>query len=163
MTSLLAPSHVLALLAFGLLIGQQHWSRAVLVVYGAAVLVGLGAIAFAHVPRFAEEGLLLGMAAAGGMLAWARRWPEWAGAALGGGIGLALALESPPEALSLTRANLELAGTAAGAIASVWVIARLGHWLNRPTAHLAGPMATRILGSWIAASAILVLALRLAR
>jgi hypothetical protein len=97
------------------------------------------------------------------MLAWARAWHEWAGAALGAVIGLALALDSPPETLSLAQANLELAGTAVVALASVWAIARVSQWLNGPQAYQAGPMATRILGSWIAASAILVLALRLVR
>lgn len=159
MTSLLAPSHLLALLAFGLLIGQQRWSRAVFVVYGAAVLVGLGAIAFAYVPRLAQEGLLAGTAAAGGMLAWARPWPEWSGAAVGAGIGLALALDSPPETLSLMQANFELAGTAAVAIGVAWFIGRLSQRLSRPLPQL----GARIFGSWIAASAILVLALRLAR
>jgi len=163
MTSLLAASHLLASLALGLLIGQQRWSRAVLLVYGAAVLAGLGAIALAYVPALAQEGLLAGVAAAGGMLAWARPWPQWLGAAVAAGIGVAFALDSPPETLSLTRANLELGGTAAVAIGSVWAIARLGRWLNRPSNYQIGPMATRILGSWIAASAILVLALRLLR
>jgi hydrogenase/urease accessory protein HupE len=159
MSSLLLPSHMLALLGLGLLIGQQRWSRAVIAVYAAAMLIGFGAIVLAYVPRLAEEGLLAGAAAAGLLLAWARSWPEWIGVGLAGAIGLALALDSPPEALSLAAANLELIGTAAGAIAGVWVTARLSQWMNRPLPQ----WGARILGSWIAASAVLVLALRFVR
>ena len=159
MSVLLAPMHVLALVALGLLIGQQRWGQVVIVIYAAAVLVGFGAIALAYVPQFAEEGLLAATAMAGLLLAWARPWPAWLGAAPAAGVGLTLALCSPPEALSLAQANVELAATAVGAIAAIWVIARLGQWLNRSL----GRLATRILGSWIAASAILALTLRMFR
>jgi hydrogenase/urease accessory protein HupE len=159
MSALLAPMHVLALVALGLLIGQQRWRYAVVIVYAAAVLIGLCAIALAYVPQFAEEGLLAATAMAGILVAWARPWPAWLGAILAAGVGLTLALCSPPETLSLAQANLELAATAVGAIAAMWVIARLGQWLNRPLEQL----AARILGSWIAASAILAVTLRLFR
>ena len=159
MSVLLAPMHVLALVALGLLIGQRRWSQIVIVVYVAGVLIGLCAIALAYVPQFAEEGLLAATAMAGLLLAWARPWPAWLGAALAAGVGLTLALCSPPEALSLAQANAELAATAAGAIIAIWAIARLGRRLTKPLPQL----ATRILGSWIAASAILALTLRMFR
>ena len=64
-TSRTRPNHLAAhVLALGLLIGQQGWSRAVIVVYAAAVLTGLGAIALAYVPTFAQEGLLAASAMA---------------------------------------------------------------------------------------------------
>jgi urease accessory protein len=128
-------------------------------VYGAALLAGLGAIVAAYVPMLAEEGLLAATALIGLALAWARPLPEWTGAALAAGTGLALALDSPPDAVSLARANLELAMTAGGAIVAVWAIALLGRWLSSAMPYL----GTRIVGSWIAASAVLVLALRLLR
>jgi hypothetical protein len=159
MSVLLTPMHVLVLIVLGLLIGQQRWGRPVVVVYAAAVLIGLGAIALAFVPALAEKGLLAATAVAGTLLAWARPWPEWLGAGLAAGIGLALALCSPPETLSLAQANLELAATAGGAIVAVWFIARVSQRLIQPMTQL----AVRILGSWIAASAILALALRLFR
>ena len=158
MTALLTPMHVLALVALGLLIGRQRWGWAVMVVFTAAVLAGLGAIAFAYVPNLAEEGLLAATAVAGLLLAWARPLQKWTGALLAAGLGLALALCSPPEALSLSRANLELVATAALAIAVLWAIARVGQRLNSPSAYL----GARILGSWIGASAIMALTLRLA-
>lgn len=159
MSSLLPPVHLMAMLALGLLIGQQRWGPAVIAAYVAALLIGLGAIALAYAPTRAEEGLLATTAVAGFMLALACRWPEWTGAVLAAGIGLVLALDSPPETLSLTKANLELATTAIVATVVVWVVARLGRWLSKPLPYL----ATRIFGSWIAASAVLVLALRLVR
>jgi hypothetical protein len=93
------------------------------------------------------------------LLAWARPLPKWTGAVLAAGLGLALALCSPPEALSLARANLELAAIAAFAIAVLWAIARISQRLNWPLAYL----GARIVGSWIGASAILALTLRLTR
>jgi urease accessory protein len=159
MTALLVPMHVMAVLVLGLLIGQQRWSPAVIVVYAAAMLVGLGAIALAYVPRLAEEGLLVASALAGLALALGRPLPDSIGAALAAAIGLSLALDSPPEALSLHEANRALAATAAGAIFAVWAIAQLSARLRQHWQRI----GARIAGSWIAASAILVLALRLVR
>ena len=156
---LLLPMHLMAMLALGLLIGQQGWSRPVAGVYVAAVLIGLGAIALAYVPRFAEEGLLAATAVAGLLLAGARPWPASAGMALAAAIGLSLALDSPPEAISLREANITLTGTAAGASIALWAVAEVSARLVRPWQRL----GARIIGSWIAASAILVLALRLVR
>ena len=78
---------------------------------------------------------------------------------LAAAIGLSLALDSPPEALALMQANLTLLGTALGAVLLLLALlqgtARLRqHWQR---------IGARIAGSWIAATAILVLALRLVR
>lgn len=159
MTALLLPLHVMAVLSLGLLIGQQGWSRAVPAAYAAAVLVGLGAIALAAAPDFAEESLLVATALAGLLLALARSWPAGVGMALGVVVGLLLALDSPPQALALREANLELAGTAAGFTLALWAVAAFSVRLHRDWQRL----GARILGSWIAASAVLVLALRLLR
>jgi urease accessory protein len=154
---LLVPAHVLAIAALGLLIGQQGWGRSVAMAYIVAVLLGLGAIALAYVPALAEEGLLGATAAAGLLVALA--WPlPWAiGVTLAAAIGLLLGLGSPPEVISLSTANLTLLGTALGATVMLAVFSqgasRLRHGWQR--------VGARILGSWIAASAILVLALRL--
>ena len=122
-----------------------------------AVLIGLGAIALAYVPRFAEETLLAFAAITGLLVALARPLPQGLGVLLAAAIGLSLALDSPPEALSLMQANLTLLGTALGAVllllALLQATSRLRqHWQR---------IGARIVGSWIAASAILVLALRL--
>jgi urease accessory protein len=159
MTSLLLPTHLMAMLALGLLIGQQDWGRTVLAIYVAAVLAGLGAIALAYVPTLAEESLLSATAIAGLVLALARPCPAYAGATLAAATGLSLALDSPPEAISLREANLALASTAAGASIAVCAVAEFSARLRRPWQRL----GARIVGSWMAASAVLVLALRLLR
>jgi urease accessory protein len=154
---LLVPSHLIAWTALGLLIGQQHWPRAVPAAYVAAVVVGLGAIALAYVPTFAEETLLALAAAAGLLLALARPLPWLLGALFAAAAGLALALDSPPEAISLSEANLALLGTALSAAIGLVALALAAARLNRDWQRI----GARILGSWIAASAIVVLALRL--
>ena len=156
---LLVPTHLMALAALALLIGRQGWSLSVAVVYVTAVLVGLGAIALAYVPSFAEEALLALAAIAGLLVVLARVVPKILSWPLAAAVGLALGLDSPPEAISLSEANLALVGTAlSGAIVLLvldWVASRLNRDWQR--------IGARILGSWIAASAILVLALRFVR
>jgi urease accessory protein len=154
---LLVPTHTMAVLALALLIGQQSWDRTIPIVYVIALAAGLGAIALAYVPILAQEALLAASATAGLLLALARPLPPIVGWCLAGAIGAALALDSPPEAISLTEANLTLLGTAFGAAFVLLILvqgtSRLRHHWQR--------IGARIAGSWIAASAILVLALRL--
>ena len=156
---LIVPAHVAAIVALALLIGQQNWGRNVAMAYVAAVLLGLGAIAMAYVPKFAEERLLAFAAITGVFVVVSRPLPQEFGVLLAAAIGISLALDSPPEALALTDANLTLVGTAAGAVLLLLALlqgtARLRqHWQR---------IGARIAGSWIAATAILVLALRLVR
>jgi urease accessory protein len=118
------PAHVLALLALGLLIGQQtagtrHVSLAA---FAAGVAVGLTAISFGVGETPAADVLLAAAFASGASAAIAHPLPTLACALLAAIAGVALALE--------------------------WNWARLGG---------------RILSSWIAASAILVLAVRFVR
>lgn len=156
---LVVPAHLLAIVALALLIGQQGWRRGVVMAYVTAVLIGLGAIAMAYVPTFAEETLLALTAITGLLVALARLLPQGAGVPLTAATGLSLALDSPPEALALMQANLTLLGTALGLVLLLLALlqgtARLRHHWQR--------IGARIAGSWIAATAILVLALRLVR
>ena len=75
------------------------------------------------------------------------------------GIGAALALDSPPETTSIEEANLMLIGTGIGALSALGAAVGAALHLTRPWQHL----GVRIIGSWIAASAILVLALTFTR
>ena len=157
---LLVPSHLIAAVGFGLLIGQQapHGARAAPVAYIAAVIAGLAVIALAYVPTFAEE-TLLGCAALSGLLtALARPLPQVMVVPLAAATGLSLALDSPPEAISLSEANRALLGTAVGAGILLVLVSEGALRLKRDWQRI----GLRIAGSWIAASAILVLALRLA-
>ena len=157
---LLVPTHLIALVALGLLIGlQPRWGWAVLAVYGTAIVAGLGAIALGTVPTLAEEALLTLAAVSGLLVALARPLPGAVGGVLAAATGLALALDSPPDAIILREANLTLLGTALGASTMLAAVVQLASRLRRDWQRI----GVRIAGSWIAASAILVLALRFAR
>lgn len=151
------PSHLMALVALGLLLGGQGWGVSALAAYIVAVLAGLGAIALAYVPAYAELVLLALAAVTGLLVALARPMPWTIGILLAAATGLALALDSPPEGISLADANLALLGTALSAMISLAILVWLVRHLRRDWQRI----GARIVGSWIAASAILVLALRL--
>ena len=156
--ALVVPSHVLAIVALALLIGQQGWGRGVMAAYVVAVLAGLGAIAAAVVPMLAEQALLVLAMIVGLLVALARPLPPALGALLAAAAGLALALDSPPEAITLSEANLALIGTGLGAAIALLVLVQGTSRLRRDWQRI----GARIVGSWIAASAILVLAPRVA-
>jgi urease accessory protein len=164
--ALVVPSHVLAIVALALLIGQQGWGHGwrlgwrfgAVAAYVVAVLAGLGAIALAIVPTLAEQALLVFAMMAGLLAALARPLPPPLGALLAAAVGLSLALDSPPEAITLREANLALVGTALGAAIVLLVLVQGTSRLRRDWQRI----GARIVGSWIAASAILVLALRVA-
>jgi urease accessory protein len=156
---LLVPAHLMAVLALALLIGQQGWGWSVAIVYVAAVLAGLGAIASAYVPTRTVDGLLAFAALAGLLVALGRPLPRVLGWLLGAATGTTVALDSPPEAISLRDANLTLAGTALGLTIALMLLVQGASRLRLGWQRI----GVRILGSWIAASAILVLALRIVR
>jgi urease accessory protein len=92
-----------------------------------------------------------GTAAVAGM-----RLPCGLAATIALAVGAALGLDSPPETIFLGEAEAMLIGTACGAVAAlplstVFVAAMARLWQG---------MALRVAGSWIAAIAALVLALR---
>ena len=150
----------MALLALGLLMGsQQRWRWLPPAAFAVGIVAGVVAMMSGVVPRYANESILAIAMVAGVLVALAWPLPVWLGVALAAALGLAIALDSPPEVLSVSEANLMLGGTALGATALVIVVwqaarqARAG-WMN---------IAVRAAGSWIAAAAILALALRFVR
>jgi urease accessory protein len=155
---LVVPSHVMAAIALAILIGRQASGQALAAVYGLAIVAGLCAIAAAYVPTLAEETLLLLAAIAGLLVAWSRPLPSGVIAVLAAATGLAVGLDSPPEAISVAAANLTLLGTALSGAAFLAVMALFASRLRRDWQRL----GLRIAGSWISASAIMVLALRFA-
>jgi hypothetical protein len=90
------------------------------------------------------------------VLAW--RPPLWLGAALAFVAGGAIALNAPPHALTIPAAVVMQLGTAIAACVTLAPIALIAATAQRPWQRI----GARILGSWIVASAMLVLALRLA-
>jgi urease accessory protein len=158
---LFVPAHLLAVAALGLLIGAQapRPRRVAMAIYVIAVLAGLGAIALAYAPTQAEPVLLICAALSGLLAALNLPLPRALGWPLAAATGAALGLDSPPDAVSLAAANRALLGAALGAAVLLVVIAEVSALPRHDWARI----GLRIAGSWIAASAILVLALRLAR
>ena len=153
---LLTPAHVLTLLALALYVGQQKGRGAALLVFALALAVGFLAIVLAIETTPARMVLLADAAALGVMVAvvWAPKPLVWLLAATA---GAALALDSPPQAVTIAAAYTTIAGTAIGACAMLVVVATVASYANADWQRL----GTRIIGSWIAASAILVLAVQL--
>jgi hypothetical protein len=155
---LTVPAQALALLAAGLLVGQQRGLVLPLAVFAVGVTTGLATIAFAARQTFSADVLLATAGSAGALVALAQPVPA-ASTLVAGVSGIALGLDSPPQAISLTVAAQMLVGTAVGAWLALAVVVTCTRGLMRAWQGI----GVRILGSWVAASAILVLALRFAR
>jgi urease accessory protein len=156
---MLVPTHVLALLAFGLFVGQQRRRLVPLVVFAVSLVTGLVAIALATGETAASTVLLAATVLAGLSVALAWSPPVVVGSLLAAVIGAALALDSPPQAVTLQEGNLMLAGTASGALLLVLMAAAA----SSVATHHVAKIAVRVVGSWITASALLVLAVMLVR
>jgi urease accessory protein len=155
---LLIPAHAMALVAVGLLIGRAPLRGLLAIAFTLALVGGLGALITGVGETAAANVLLVASAIAGVLLAIAVATPLVA-APLAIVIGAAVGLDSPPQEISVGLALRALAGTAIGAGGLVALIALCAARLHRPWQTI----AVRVFGSWIAASAILVLALQLAR
>jgi urease accessory protein len=153
---LTTPAHMLTLLALALLLAQQPQRSAVLLLFALALAAGFVAIVLA-VETTPARTVLLAVAATLGVMvaaAWAPKLLAWLLATIA---GAALALDSPPQAVTIAEAYATLAGTTVGACAILVVVAPLAAHAKADWQRL----GVRILGSWIAASAILVLAVQL--
>jgi urease accessory protein len=162
---LVLPAHALALLALGLLISQQNAQRRLLLsaAFIAGLAAGLAAIAFAVGSTPAADVLLAAAGLAGILVAIGRPLPALGCALLAAVAGAALGLDSPPQATSIAAGTMMLIGTGLSAsLALAFVVAGAG-CLVGARERVWPRIGVRVLGSWIAASAMLVLALRLAR
>lgn len=153
---LLTPAHALTLLALALCVGLQKRLGAALLIFALALAAGFIAIVLAVETTPARMVLLADAAALGVMVAvaWVPKPLVWLLAATA---GTALALDSPPQAVAIAAAYATLAGTALGACGMLVVLATIASHANANWQRL----GMRIVGSWIAASAILVLAVQL--
>ena len=158
---LTVPAHLVALLGLGLLIGARPGGRALLPssVFVIGLAAGLAAIALGAGQTPAIDGLLAATAVSGLLVALAIALPDALCVGLALVTGVALGLDSPPQDISMTRAMLALAGTWLGACLALALVVAGARASTRDWQRI----GVRILGSWIAASAILVLALRFAR
>ena len=161
LAQLLVPAHVLVLAALGLLLGQHETRtpRACLVTFALGFAAGAGGIALAVREMPSAIALLVLAACAGLLVAISWRLPMILKHALGFATGAALALDSPPHAVSVRLAIV--AQIVTGLAAFVALLLVMGGATRAVPAMVR--IGLRIAGSWIAATAILVVALRLAR
>jgi urease accessory protein len=160
LAGVLLPTHLLAIVALGLMIGQGGRLPLVHVaLFAVGFLAGCFIIATA-IRETPAPLLLLGCAALCGAIVLAAWRPPLAlSAALAFIIGILIALNSPPQALTIRAAMVEQFGSAVAALATLSAIILIATKAVQPWQRI----GVRVVGSWIAASAILVLALRLAR
>jgi hypothetical protein len=156
--ALLIPEHGLSLLALGLVLAQQEQSprRMGILTFTAALVCGLIAAAFAVGEALAADVLLAATGILGLLVVtmWIPRYPVWVLAAI---VGLTLALDSRPEVTSSEESLRMLVGSGLGAAVSLTIVAEVGFLLRSNAQRI----VSRVMGSWIAAIAILVLSLRI--
>jgi urease accessory protein len=157
----LTPTHALALVGLGLLIGQQPARKryAPAVLFAVALAIGLVALALAVGETPANDVLLGAVAIAGVLVAAALRLPLPLLGSLAAVMGAAIGLDSPPETISLDAAIAMLIGTGLGALITLFLVVAAVTWLR----HDWQQVGVRVLGSWTAASALLAIAVRFAR
>jgi len=157
---LTVPAHVLTLVGIGLLIGTQASGRLMPTLsFAIGTAIGLAAIARAVGLTPALDVLLVVSAVSGALVALAIAVPPILSAIVAAIAGLALGLDSPPQIVSLADATASLLGTGLSAVLAFVLVVLIAARLT----HTWQCIGLRILGSWIAASATLVLALRFAR
>jgi urease accessory protein len=152
------PAHVLILTSLGLVAGRNTVSVIVTIVaaFALGVAIGLGALASGAGETSAGDVLLAIAALCGLIAATGVAAPVVLTAPVALASGVALGLDSPPDSVRLGEAVAMLIGTACGGIAALAVIALLAF----PMARRWQGIALRVAGSWIAATAILALAVR---
>lgn len=168
---LFEAGHLLPVVAAGLLLAQWLVQRSAaagpLLAFAAGAAFGLAAIA----SGWAEFDLVpwpsLAIALAGGLLvAWARPWPQpamlVATFALGLGFGLAALVPAALQAPGHVSAWPWLLGLWSGACAWLLIVAWAVHAVLHRARAAWARIGVRIVGSWIAASSAIVLALALA-
>jgi urease accessory protein len=161
LAQIVAPTNLLALVALGLLCGQNaaRLPSVTLTAFALGLLAGSGLLALALRDPPAALCLLALSAVTGIIAAIARPVPAILKHALAFATGTALALNAPPQAISIPAAVARQLGTGVAALVALTLIAFLAMKVERAWQRI----GLRIAGSWIAASAILVLTLRLVR
>lgn len=157
---LVVPAHALSLLAFGLMTGQQACRVPLTILFPATLVAGILMIVSAAFPLDLVPMLLLACAAAAGLLtALARPLPVIVPAAILAAGAMALIIDSVPSVISKSETILALGGTIFTATSMLALTAYAATKLTRDWQRI----GVRIVGSWTAASALLVLALQLTR
>jgi len=154
----LLPAHAMAILATALLAARAKlWQTVGFVsTFAVGLAVGLAALALGVGETPAGDVLLAAALLTGLAAAAALAMPSPVAGSTAFVVGLALGLDSPPDAILLREAILGLIGTWCAGVALL--VAALV--TATPLTRLWNGIALRVAGSWIAATAMLVLALR---
>lgn len=152
----LEPAQLMALVALGVFAGQRGLAgaRPVLIGFLLALLAGLLAAGVGGMPPVDPAllvlGGLLGVAVIGDVAV-----PRALGVLVAGLVGLGVGMASEPESVAGQARLLMLLGSGAAATVGVLSLVGLLHEARRPWQRI----GMRVVGSWIAASAILVVTL----
>lgn len=160
---LLVPAHLLLLIAAGLLVGQRGLKQNEMSLYGFLLAASFGLVATRlATPIFVFAGglervLLTCTALTGVLVALRAPLPRAACLLLGVIVGLLIGLDSAQEVLVGRDGVVALMGTALGLNLLFWYPLCISDALRDTSWPQIG---VRVAGSWLAASALLVLALR---
>ena len=156
---ILATAHLIAILSLGLLVGQHGGAhiRWALPSYLTALALGLAAAGLGAAGP-APSLLLMAAALGGALVALRPTLPPALSLVLALLLGLAIGLDSAPESSTARERLAALVGSGVGAGFVMLYVVGLTDYLRQPWQRL----GVRILGSWICASAVMVLALSLA-
>jgi urease accessory protein len=157
----LEPAHALSLVALGLMVGQQRAPHRtpLMFAFAGALIAAILLVVSAFAVSEAGTVLLASGGLAGLIVAVGRPLPVAVTGSLIVIAGLAVELDSVPAIISMRDTLLALVGTALGAWLALMFVA--GNTLDPK--HEWQRIGIRVLGSWAAASIILVLTLRLAK
>lgn len=153
------PAHLLLLIALGLFIGQQgpKENQAAIAAFLVATAVGLTAAWFGLGGRM-EAALLSAAALVGILIAANRALGPYACAFIAVLAGLFLGMDSDQETLSDKEKLVSLFGSGVGIYLLLLYPLALADYFNKKAWQKIG---IRVIGSWVAASSLLVLALSL--
>lgn len=154
-------SHLLAIAALGLLAGQHghRFPLGVLAAFAVGLVAGSIMVASAIRENPVSLGLLMLALVAAGLVVLGRDVSDWLIGLMTFAAGSALPLNAPPHEITIANAIASQAGLALAATIVLALATGISVSATRPWQRI----GLRIAGSWIAASAILVLALRMAR
>lgn len=158
-----APAHLIVLFGLGLLLGQQAGRalRSGLAVFALALLAGL-LLTQVFTAGWKHDIVLLILAVSmGGLLAVRLELPLWVVGLLAGVAGILIGIDSAPSlipGMKATKTYAALAGSALSASLAVLLLALPA----LPLRKLLDGIILRVLGSWVVASALMVLALMFA-
>jgi len=152
----MVPAHLLLLVAVGLLLGQNapRISRPAWFAFALALVAGLAAAAASGVQVALPFMLMLALIAAA-LVILDRPIGLVIATLLGSAAGTVVGIDSRPETAISREIWLGLSGTAVGAVLVLSYVGGLAAAVSRPWQRI----AVRAAGSWIVASALIVLSL----